>query len=74
MSEAKVINKDALAEGDTSQMDTTKKITCLNTAQYDDDIKNYTCTPTCNIPSYNKVNMLYEWNHNEPPQIGQPVK
>lgn len=74
MSEAKVIKKDALAEGDTSEMAISKKITCLNTAAYDDDISNYTCTPTCNIPSYNKANMLYTWNHVEPPQIGETVR
>ena len=40
-------------------------LTCLNTTKYDDQIKDYVCSPTCRIPTGNGNPMIvHDWPSN----------
>ena len=68
----RMVLKSKLKSNDTTAFDEFVTLICQNTTLYDEDIKDYTCTPPCEKPKTTK-NIVNNWEIAEKPELADTV-
>jgi hypothetical protein len=68
----RMVLKSKLKSNDTTAFDEFVTLICQNTTSYDEDIKDYTCTPPCEKPKTTK-NIVNNWEIAEKPELADTV-